>query len=73
MTFDSAPTPNPSPPLASLAGGGERIVPGAPYVQASFVSAPRRAGRGRHTAAVVTPPSTTIVCPVMKLEASEPR
>ena len=26
-----------------------------------------------YTAAVVTPPSTTIVCPVMKLEASEPR
>jgi hypothetical protein len=26
-----------------------------------------------YTPAVVTPPSTTIVCPVMKLEASEPR
>ena len=34
-------------------------------------------GRGErkksYTPAVVTPPSTTIVCPVMKLEASEPR
>jgi hypothetical protein len=31
-------------------------------------------GRGKnHTDAVVTPPSTTMVCPVMKLEASEPR
>jgi hypothetical protein len=34
-------------------------------------------GRGErertYTAAVVTPPSTTMVCPVMKLEASEPR
>ena len=26
-----------------------------------------------YTDAVVTPPSTTMVCPVMKLEASEPR
>jgi hypothetical protein len=26
-----------------------------------------------HTDAVVTPPSTMMVCPVMKLEASEPR
>src|ERR1700737_5079402 len=29
--------------------------------------------REDHTDAVVTPPSTTMVCPVMKLEASEPR
>jgi hypothetical protein len=28
---------------------------------------------GTYTAAVVTPPSTTMVCPVMKLDASEPR
>jgi hypothetical protein len=26
-----------------------------------------------YTAAVVTPPSITMVCPVMKLDASEPR
>jgi hypothetical protein len=26
-----------------------------------------------YTPAVVTPPSTTMVCPVMKLDASEPR
>ena len=26
-----------------------------------------------YTAAVVTPPSSTMVCPVMKLEASDPR
>ena len=30
-------------------------------------------GRRIHTAAVVTPPSTTMVWPVMKLEASEAR
>jgi hypothetical protein len=30
-------------------------------------------GRRNYTDAVVTPPSTTMVCPVMKLEASEPR
>jgi hypothetical protein len=29
--------------------------------------------RKNHTDAVVTPPSTTMVWPVMKLEASEPR
>jgi hypothetical protein len=29
--------------------------------------------RKRYTDAVVTPPSTTMVWPVMKLEASEPR
>jgi len=29
--------------------------------------------KARYTDAVVTPPSTTMVCPVMKLEASEPR
>ncbi len=35
---------------------------------------PRKRGRGKnHAAAVVTPPSTTMVWPVMKLEASEPR
>ena len=43
----------------------------------------RRPGEGRddvnvsaarnYTDAVVTPPSTTMVCPVMKLDASEPR
>jgi hypothetical protein len=33
----------------------------------------RAEGLKSYTAAVVTPPSTTIVCPVMKLEASEPR
>src|SRR4051812_11641707 len=32
-----------------------------------------RGFRERYTEAVVTPPSTTMVCPVMKLEASEPR
>ena len=39
--------------------------------------APHRHARGRrekiYTAAVVTPPSTTMVWPVMKLDASEPR
>jgi hypothetical protein len=37
---------------------------------------PARAGRGSggsYTAAVVTPPSTTMVWPVMKVEASEAR
>ncbi len=32
-----------------------------------------RGERRNYTDAVVTPPSTTMVCPVMKLEASEPR
>jgi hypothetical protein len=34
---------------------------------------PRKRERGDYTDAVVTPPSTTMVWPVMKLEASEPR
>jgi hypothetical protein len=34
---------------------------------------PRAEGLKNYTPVVVTPPSTTIVCPVMKLEASEPR
>src|SRR6266404_2299505 len=33
----------------------------------------RGEGEENYTDAVVTPPSTTMVCPVMKLEASEPR
>jgi hypothetical protein len=32
-----------------------------------------RRKKGTYAPAVVTPPSTTIVCPVMKLEASEAR
>src|SRR5260370_42005261 len=46
-------------------------------LRASFARLdPARAGRGSRTTytdAVVTPPSTTMVWPVMKLEASEPR
>jgi hypothetical protein len=34
---------------------------------------PRKREREDYADAVVTPPSTTMVCPVMKLEASEPR
>jgi hypothetical protein len=36
-------------------------------------AAPRPGHEIIYTAAVVTPPSTTMVWPVMKLEASEPR
>jgi hypothetical protein len=46
----------------------------APTRLASLGTLPRQCGRGKdHTDAVVTPPSTTMVWPVMKVEASEAR
>src|ERR1700676_4841240 len=36
-------------------------------------AAPRPGHETAYADAVVTPPSTTMVCPVMKLDASEPR
>jgi hypothetical protein len=44
----------------------------ATLIRATFSREGRRK-RKSYTDAVVTPPSTTMVCPVMKLEASEPR
>jgi hypothetical protein len=44
----------------------------ATLIRATFSHKGRRQGR-THTDAVVTPPSTTMVWPVMKLDASEPR
>jgi len=58
---------------------GQNLSPGFSLTLETTLS---REGRGKrrraeglknYTPAVVTPPSTTIVCPVMKLEASEPR
>jgi hypothetical protein len=40
---------------------------------AVWVPAQGRDNAESYTAAVVTPPSTTMVWPVMKLDASEPR
>ncbi|OIQ63802.1 hypothetical protein GALL_546550 [mine drainage metagenome] len=48
----------------------------ASLVRATLSHKGRGKGSARnagYTAAVVTPPSTTMVWPVMKLEASEPR
>ncbi|SHK30652.1 hypothetical protein SAMN05444159_2951 [Bradyrhizobium lablabi] len=76
----SAPHPRCAPSLA-LAGegwGGALAAMGfaerAPTRLALLGTLPRKRERGRGYAdAVVTPPSTTIVWPVMKLEASEER
>src|SRR5882724_470280 len=72
--------------LAPLAGRGRRAAPGerVPDQRRSRLAEraphpdplPARAGRGSapsYVAAVVTPPSTTMVWPVMKVEASEAR
>jgi hypothetical protein len=46
----------------------------SPTRLAALGTLPRKRERVRdYTDAVVTPPSTTMVCPVMKLDASEPR
>jgi hypothetical protein len=47
-----------------------------PSTMLRIASTLSRKGRGKvrgYTEPVVTPPSTTMVCPVMKLDASEPR
>jgi hypothetical protein len=43
-----------------------------PRLKAGATRGEAAAGKN-YTAAVVTPPSTTMVCPVMKVEASEAR
>ena len=45
----------------------------SPTRLASLGTLPRKREREHHTDAVVTPPSTTMVWPVMKVEASEAR
>ena len=45
----------------------------AALIRATFSRKGRRVRKGSYTDAVVTPPSTTMVWPVMKLDASEPR
>jgi hypothetical protein len=59
--------------VAALAAAG--FAEAAPTRLALLGTLPRKRERGRsdHTDAVVTPPSTTMVWPVMKLDASEPR
>ena len=68
----------PSPALAGegWGGGSLRIGTrgGSPTRLALLGTLPRKREREEnYTDAVVTPPSTTMVWPVMKLEASEPR
>jgi hypothetical protein len=59
--------------VGALAAAG--LAETAPTRLAWLGTLPRKRGRGEegYAAAVVTPPSTTMVWPVMKLDASEPK
>src|SRR5947207_2350368 len=64
----------PSPALAGGVLSASGLAEAAPTRLALLGTLPRKREREEnYTAAVVTPPSTTMVWPVMKLEASEPR
>jgi hypothetical protein len=58
---------------SSLGDGTRGESPHPPSLR--YGTLPRKCGRGKksYVAAVVTPPSTTIVWPVMKVEASDAR
>src|SRR6185312_9461352 len=68
-----------APDEVSLSAGTTGSLPGGerpltrPRCFASRPPSPARGEGKSYAEAVVTPPSTTIVCPVMKVEASEAR